>query len=164
MARQANDFYSTPVEAVKPLNRYIDFKHVYSFYEPCYGDGVIQKTLSLYPGTWVSHSEIFFGKDYLIGEKPIVDLIVTNPPFSQAQEFLEKSLEHGRCVIYLLRLGFLASQKRKDFWKANPPSHLFTLSKRPSFTGEGKTDNSDYGWVVWDKINVVKTKGPFTWI
>lgn len=81
------------------------------------------------------------------------DVIITNPPFSLAMEILEKSMkivsEKGK-VILLLRLGFLASDKRFDFMRGNPPTDMFVLHKRPSFTGKG-TDSQEYGWFVWDK-------------
>ncbi|WP_436663579.1 hypothetical protein ACOALA_13645 [Alicyclobacillus acidoterrestris] len=77
------------------------------------------------------------------------DFIITNPPFSLAQEFVEKSLTLANCVIMLLRLNFLASGKRKEFWEKHPPTAIHVLTKRPSFTGTG-TDATDYAWFVWD--------------
>jgi len=84
-----------------------------------------------------------------------LDLIITNPPFKIALEFLEKSLTESKTVIYLLRLNFLGTLKRKEFWNANQPTHLFTLAKRPSFTGKG-TDATEYAWFVWDRGNFMK--------
>ena len=54
-------------------------------------------------------------------------------------------------VAFLLRLGFLASVQRAEFWKQNPPTRVIVLSKRPSFTGDGKTDRSEYAFFVWEK-------------
>ena len=54
-------------------------------------------------------------------------------------------------VIMLLRINFLSSQKRYDFWQQFPPDGLFVLSKRPSFTGTG-TDSQEYAWFVWSDI------------
>ena len=82
----------------------------------------------------------------------MVDLYISNPPYSLGQEFVQKMLDDRgpySIVACLLRLGFLASQKRTEFWRANPPSALRILSARPSFTGDGKTDNSDYAWYIW---------------
>lgn len=79
--------------------------------------------------------------------------VITNPPYTLAQEFVEKALrdvEDGGEVIMLLRLNFLESKKRAEFWKQNPPSHIYVLTKRPSFTGKG-TDATGYGWFVWTK-------------
>ena len=144
--RNAYDFYPTPSEPINQILNEIDFTTVTSFLEPCKGDGAI---LNLIPDGITKHyAEIREGIDYL---KYIykVDLIVTNPPFSIALEFLQKSLRESKTVVYLLRLNFLGSQKRKQFWTDNPPTHTFVLSKRPSFTGKG-TDATEYAWFVWD--------------
>ncbi len=82
---------------------------------------------------------------------PSADLIITNPPFSMAQEFATKALASvapGGTVALLLRLGFLEGKKRLAFHRANGSS-VFVLTSRPSFTGDGRTDASAYGWFVW---------------
>lgn len=81
---------------------------------------------------------------------PRVDLILANPPYSLAMEFLERGLEEagpGGQVAFLLRLAWLAGLKRSAFHKAHP-SDVYVLPKRPSFTGKG-TDSADYAWFVW---------------
>ena len=49
----------------------------------------------------------------------------------------------------LLRINYLGSISRHQWWKENTPTALHVLSKRPSFTGTG-TDATDYAWYVWD--------------
>lgn len=73
------------------------------------------------------------GVDYLITAFPTVDLIITNPPFPLALQFLQKSLSEAQTVIYLLRLNFLGSRGRRDFWQANRPTHILALPDRPVF-------------------------------
>lgn len=78
--------------------------------------------------------------------------IVGNPPFSLALEFARSCLASGAdYVALLLRLGFLASQERRPFNLAHPPTMLLPLAKRPSFTGDGATDSQEYAWFVWDR-------------
>ena len=80
------------------------------------------------------------------------DYIITNPPFSMAQEFIEHCFKikgENTKIIMLLRLSFLESQRRYAFWKTHPVNKLYVLSKRPSFTGKG-TDSAAYAWFVWD--------------
>ncbi len=78
--------------------------------------------------------------------------VVGNPPYKDAQRHVEHALDvSGRHVAMLLRLGFLAGQKRgRELWELWPPRCVWVLSKRPSFTGGG-TDSTDYGWIWWDK-------------
>lgn len=79
-------------------------------------------------------------------------VVIANPPFSRAQEFVEKALElvtpNMGTVAMLLPMGFLASQKRVQFHKKHP-SDCFVLSERPSFTRNGRTDAIDYAWFLW---------------
>lgn len=88
--------------------------------------------------------------DALAHDWPAADLIITNPPFSRAQEFAEKairSVKPGGTVALLLRLGFLESKARMSFHRANGSS-VYVLASRPSFIG-GKTDKTPYGWFLW---------------
>lgn len=80
-------------------------------------------------------------------------LVVGNPPYKDAREHVEASLEiagQNGVVAMLLRIGFLAGQKRRSFWAENQPHTVFVLSRRPSFT-DGGTDASEYAWFVWRK-------------
>ena len=133
--------------------------------------------------------EIRDGRDYLTAEHIPVDLLITNPPFSHAIEFVNKSLEEAATVCYLLPLGFLSSRERRDWWRSNPPTNVITVSERPCFVwvcrdrhckgscapgvevcpacgGRTKrqTDFSDVAWYVWDRGRLLTTRAPFIWI
>lgn len=45
-----------------------------------------------------------------------------------------------------------------------PVDHLVVLSKRPSFTGDGKTDGTGYAWFIWDKDSTLGLDRPFYWV
>lgn len=75
------------------------------------------------------------------------DVCITNPPYSQAGDFIRRSLELADVVVMLLRLNFLGSESRADFWRAHPPD-VFVLPNRPAFIN-GKTDSCEYAWFVW---------------
>lgn len=155
--KNQNDFYPTPDYTVNSLLEYIDFNNINSFLEPCRGDGKIYDKISCTIKTYCEISDDI-PKDYLKTQYNKFDLIVTNPPFSLAQEFLEKSLIESDCTCYLLRLNFLGSAKRKELWeRIGTPNKLLVLSKRPSFTGKG-TDATEYAWFCWDKTNNIKLK------
>jgi hypothetical protein len=108
---------------------------------------------------WAELSE---GVDYLGAPMAPVDLIITNPPFSIALEFLQKSLTEAQCVCYLLRLSFLGSKGRKPFWRENTPTHQMVID-RPSFTGNG-TDNSEYAWFCWDHDGLLTVPPGMYWL
>ena len=149
------DFYPTPPWCYENLD--IDWKQFSSAHEPCRGDGRIQKFLEA-QGVFTTYSEIREDRDFFDWDEK-VDLIVTNPPFSLAQEFIDHSILRANTVFMLLRINFLGSIKRHDWWIKNSPNSLYVFSKRPSFTGSG-TDATDYAWFVWDKTDRIK-KGIF---
>jgi hypothetical protein len=77
-------------------------------------------------------------------------LVLGNPPFNLAEEIIRASMKVSDVVAMLLRVGFLGSDERVDFFRgvgANPA--LRVLPDRPSFTADGKTDSSTYAWFVW---------------
>ena len=155
---QENDYYPTPISAITPLLDRIDFSRVTTFLEPCRGD---DRILNLIPESKIKFwAEISKGRNYFDYKFEDIDLIITNPPFSIAIEFLTKSLSEGKTVCYLQRLNWLGSKARKDFWNSNPPSKIFVLSKRPQFKRElglgNGSDSTEYAWFVWDKLNIVK--------
>ncbi len=78
------------------------------------------------------------------------DLAILNPPFRHAEAFVERALSivrHGGTVAALVRLGWLAGQKRAAFHRAHP-CDVYVFSRRPSFTGGG-TDSSEYAWLLY---------------
>jgi len=86
------------------------------------------------------------------------DVIIGNPPYSLAKEFIDKSLEllaPGGRLIFLLRTNFLESAKRFAWWQDTLPNRLYVLHKRPSFTGKG-TDATSYSWFIWEKSQYTK--------
>jgi hypothetical protein len=76
------------------------------------------------------------------------DVVITNPPFYLAEEFVRKALQHADHVAMLLRLAFLESRRREQFHQEHP-SDVYVLSRRPSFMSNGATDSCAYGWFVW---------------
>ena len=81
--------------------------------------------------------------------EPDVDLIIGNPPYQLALDFCAKAIRLAPVVVFLVRLGFLASIKRHAFWAEHKPHRVFILSRRPSFSVGGGTDSTDYCFVCW---------------
>ena len=168
--RKPYDFYATPIDVVENLLNNIDLsQYGDKVLEPSAGNGNICRVIkSYYPNKSVTALEIreeelesltkcsdeVIIDDYLQADmKSKYSIIIGNPPYSKAIEFVIKSLElleENGVLILLLRTAFLESKSRYKFWQQNPLSRLYTLSKRPSFTGKG-TDATSYSWFVWDK-------------
>lgn len=82
------------------------------------------------------------------------DLVITNPPFNLAMEFIKKSLnsvQEGGYVVMLLRLNFLGTKLRKPFLQSNMPKWIYVHNRRMSFTDDNKTDSIEYMHAVWQK-------------
>jgi len=82
-----------------------------------------------------------------------VDVVVSNPPYSDAEDFVRRAIRitqnrGGGVSAFLLRLPWLASQSRASFHREHP-AHVLVLPRRPSFTKNGKTDATDYAWFLW---------------
>ncbi len=75
-------------------------------------------------------------------------VVLSNPPFSLALPVIQYAMVMAPIVVMLLRINFLASQKRAEWMREHTPS-IYVLPRRPSFTGAG-TDATEYAWFVWD--------------
>lgn len=157
------DYYPTPVQSIDPLLPFIDFFNVKDFLEPCRGVARSIYNRVPLPESAKQWAELSEGVDYLDTPFEPVDLIITNPPFCLGLEFIEKSLKEAYTVCYFHRLSFMGSKGRKPFWRDNQPTHIFHVD-RPSFTGDGNTDNSDYAWFCWDRGGLIKTDPGMYWL
>lgn len=150
--RNNRDYYPTPQYAIDAILREINWSRVGTMLEPACGDCRIIESAA----TWnrdmdIDWCEIEKDRDYLAMSWPdTFDLVITNPPYTLAEEYLTKCLLDGESVALLYRLGFLASQKRHQLWQEHVPDRLYVLSQRPSFDGVG-TDSADYAWFAWGK-------------
>lgn len=147
--RNESDYYPTPEAAFRPLLPFIGkvMIHGEAVWEPACGDRRLINWMNDF-GITADGNDLNAernGVDYL-SDMTMRYCVVTNPPFSLAFDFAKHAVAHADHVFLLLRLGFLASRKRAEWWKQNRPSAMFVLSSRPSFTSDGKTDSADYFW------------------
>lgn len=134
-----------------------------SILEPSAGVGSFVRELrDRYPGACLHANDIdpyrypeatkTFCGDFLAFEPTArYDVVVGNPPYTRALEFVRHALGLGTAVVFLLRQGFLSSARRNDFFRTRPPLHIFQLAHRPSFTQDRRTDAADYCFCCWDQ-------------
>lgn len=161
--RKPHDFYGTPRWAVDRLLDAVDLPGG-AWLEPSAGDGAIIRAVNARRSDVRWHSAEVRGEclgilrplcavttigDFLEAEMygDHFDVAILNPPFSLAQEFIEKCKGLARWVCALERLNFLEGEERCEWLRAGPPD-VYVLPNRPSFTGEG-TDSIAYAWFVW---------------
>lgn len=151
-----NDNYETPVECVDALLKLVDFRPNDEFLEPCKGENEnIYSRVNL-PEAQKQWAEITQGVDYLNTSFTKKDVIITNPPFSLSEPFIEKmlsELKEDGTLIFLQRVNFLGSVKRVPFWsKVGFPEKAPILVPRPRFVGGG-SDSCEYCWFIYDRGN-----------
>jgi hypothetical protein len=169
--RSKYDYYVTPQEDIRTFLKAFTQDHGNIFtgkviLDPCAGGDekhemsyptVIEKMFNQHVITTDirKDSKSSVKIDYLEHIMPTAfDVIITNPPFNKALEFIKKSLEDSRgYVIMLLRLSFLESKSRYGFFQNNMPTYIYVHHKRISFTDDGKTDSAAYAHFVWEKGN-----------
>lgn len=167
--RPKTDFYPTPYEcALAGVKLWGHTRAPDVVLDPGAGLGVYGKAVKeAFPHAYVAGMEIDpqdrpqVYDEWLVGDYLTYpahrgfDLIVGNPPYQLAEEFVRKSLElcvPGGEIIFLFRLEFLASSKRANgLFKEHPPVAVWPLAQRPSFTGNGKTNAMDYAYFHWIK-------------
>ena len=179
--RHIADYYVTPVKDIITFLGALDEEVSLDIWDktildPCAGgdpshDMSYPKALKEYyaiPDDWNDIKTIDIREDSLaetkcnyietkLDYKPF--LIISNPPFNQAMEFIKKALddvEDGGYVAMLLRLNFLETKARKDFFDNYMPTWIFVHHKRMSFTDAGGTDSVAYCHMVWKKNDYPK--------
>ncbi len=162
--REENDYYATEPRAVELLLEQEKFNN--NIWECACGEGHISKVLKDKGYNVISTDLIFRGYgdwkpyDFLKCNAKNQDLdIITNPPYKNAKEFVEKALETiktGNKVAMFLKLTFLEGQARKRLFEENPPKIVYVASGRLNCAKNGefekyKSSAVAYAWYIWEK-------------
>jgi hypothetical protein len=160
-AERGLEFYRTPIEATRALIAIEGDRLPQNIWEPACGDGAIAEPLKA-TGRHVYASDIVdrgYGHvaDFLQVVEGVQSAVVTNPPFSLAQDFVDKAFSFDRlhyCAL-LLRLAFLESGRRKKWFAARPPARVHVSSRRlpmmhrDGWTGNKSTSALAHAWFIW---------------
>lgn len=160
--RPLGDHYPTPEIAITKLLDAVPFSGQY--WEPCCGDGAISTVLDRYGHSGMS-SDLYdwgygeTGIDFL-KERRDVDFIITNPPYVIGLDFAKHALTcteaKGGKVAFLMRLAWLESMSRKEFFEASPLKEVLVFSKRlprmnkPGYDGKKSGGVLAFAWFVWE--------------
>jgi len=167
--RRTNDAYYTPEWCVHRLLDAVGYIGG-DILEPCAGGGAIVRATESYhralpPITWTTididpKCDVDIHADFLTAEiHATYDYVLTNPPFSIAEEIVKKSLTLAGETIMLMRLNWLASKKRHSIFATYGCPDVYVLPDRPSFTDDGRTDGIDYAWMHWHSGTVPGVPG-----
>lgn len=136
-ARKASDLYPTPPEVTVALMRFLKLSAGTDVWEPACGQGDMVETLRNC-GMLVYGTDIRGGQDFLKTYGPhytdkSIDWIITNPPFSLAEEFIRHAAEIGKPFAMLLKAQYWHAAKRAQLFREIPPSYVLPLTWRPDF-------------------------------
>lgn len=172
--RESHDHYPTPRWCTEALfehaSRVLDgrggivWPNARSVLDPAAGEGAIldvarERGFATYGlDLDATRAEIARSRGHQMGQGdaldrswPRADLVVMNPPYSHAAEFVWKAVDHQWCAgltFALLRLSFLEpASGRRALFERHPPD-VMILPRRPVFDGRG-TDSTTSAWFCW---------------
>ena len=150
-----DDFY-TPDNALYPLLPYINKD--YRIWESASGTGNIINFFRK-NGFDIFGTDIKEGQDFLTSNRNDFDCIVTNPPFSIKDKWLEKCYLYGKPFALLLPLTALEGKFRHTLYKKYG-IEVMIFDGRVQYMG-GKSCWFNSAWFCWgldlpDKLNFMK--------
>ena len=161
--RNKTDYYRTPPEVTAALLGFLEEHGMLHpsdcIWEPACGTGEMAVVM-LKRGYTVACSDLY-QTDFLCGEEPTdfleagmpegVDWIITNPPFSQAEKFIRRALEHRKPCAFLLKSQFWHARGRLALFREHPPAYVLPLTWRPDFLWGEKSGSPTMEciWTVW---------------
>ena len=166
------EFYPTPRDVILALLE-SDLVHLPGgrWIEPCAGTGRIISTVNDYRNDvdwWMCELQPSFApylgalcrdrRDLVINPYgdfvhrtwgyPRAKVLIMNPPFSLAMQFVQEGLKRADWVVCLQRQGWFGTTGRSA-WLAKHCPDILQLPWRPSFRPDGHRDNCEYCWFIW---------------
>lgn len=155
--RNPSDFYPTPPDVTLALMKRIGLPKYIPIWEPACGSLHIVNELKREGYIDIAATDIETGIDFLncdidwVKSKPY--WIITNPPFSIADKFIERCNEISKPFALLLKSQYWHSKKRFSLFKEITPSAIYPLTWRPDFLFKERGKGSplmDVMWCVWN--------------
>jgi len=148
------DFHSTDPRWTYALLR--NYRILGAVLEPCAGDGAMvdvmrSRGIDVIASDLVDRG-IYTVKDAMSYER--APNIVTNPPYSQADEMIEHFLLITEGVVaVLMRIAWLQGKKRKEriFDKKRPDTVIIVNGRMP--LPNGQHSQFPHVWVTWDNTH-----------
>ena len=168
--REKDDFYPTWPAATRAILSRETFQG--PIWEPACGEGDLSREL-IAAGHEVISTDLIDrgygegGRDFMMEWQPRAPNIVTNPPFREAEAFIDRSLmlthpkhfagdgQTHKVVMYL-RLAFLEGITRGRWFPGTPLARVYVLSRRvPTQRGRLALESDSGGpiafaWFVWE--------------
>jgi hypothetical protein len=156
MKNEVNDEYYTPPEAIQPLLQFLNY-HA-TFYDPCTPPNGVNNIQMYLTEKHLNAKAAPAGKDFLTTTRaeisaiaPTSPVIVTNPPFSRKDEFLDHAYYLGFPFAMLLPITALEGVERGKMFKQHG-LQLLVLNRRINFI-PGKSCYFNSSWFCWKLLH-----------
>jgi len=148
-SRSEKDYYPTPAIVTHTLMQVLDLPSHTRVWEPAAGTFDMALVLSQYVGA-VTCTDIQTGQDFLsyTSTEPF-DWIITNPPFSQAEEFIRRAHSFNVPFAMLLKGHYWHAKTRMALFNECQPHFVMPLTWRPSFKIGKNNPMLEMCWCVW---------------
>jgi hypothetical protein len=159
--REVDDFYPTHPGATRALLSVEAFDG--PIWEPACGEGDMSRVLEA-AGYEVVSTDLIHrgygvgGRDFLCEWQGLAPNIVTNPPFREAQMFVDRALQlvTGKVCMFL-RLAFLEGVDRGAWFPKTPLARVWIMSRRVPMQRGRLSEAGDghgviaFAWFVWER-------------
>jgi hypothetical protein len=157
--RNNADFYSTPPEAVEALLAFLPIPKRFTIWEPACGQGYISEKL-IELGYQVESTDLFdhgykkakWPLDFLAAERKRGDIVITNPPFAYAEDFIRHAARLDlEGFAFLLKSQFWHARRRLSLFEEIRPDWILPLTWRLDFCfgTRGGAPTMDCLWAIW---------------
>lgn len=125
--RRELDFYPTPPDATQALIDFLKIPKGQTVWECASGAGHMAKVFRD-NGYNTIETDIQSGTDFLTTPAMECDWIITNPPFSLAEQFIRRANESGKPFAFLLKSQYWHSSRRLPLFNEITPSYVCPLT------------------------------------
>lgn len=153
--RKQDDFYATiDTDVTEALLQRFSFGRR-KIHECACGTGEMAEVIKAYGYDVVATDLVDRGYgigniDFLSLAQPAAPVVITNPPFKVAADFIEHGMGELKLdgMSLLLKSTYFHAIKRKPLYDKFPPLIVAPLLWRPDFSGQG-SPTMEFSWFIW---------------
>jgi hypothetical protein len=160
-ARANGELFDTPPDVTLAFMRWLGHRFPPQVWEPFAGKNALSDVMRA-TGRLVQCSDLaprapdiqerdFFGYDAVPAEPQMPCALISNPPFSRAEEIIRHAFRIGvQQMALVLKATYWHAAGRSSLFREHRPSHLLALTWRVDFMNLGRP-TTEVVWVVWDR-------------
>lgn len=163
--RRKSDYYPTPEQCTQALLDFLKIQKPSVIWEPACGEGFMSEVFKKNGYEVISTDINSYGYeddvcDFITSKSVACDWIITNPPFSLAEDFIRKCISLKKPFAMLLKSQYWHSKKRLSLFLEHKPQYVLPLTWRPDFEfgKRGGAPTMEVIWTVWGADQAERTE------